>query len=127
MGSNPTFSATSSTTYKTSTKFLSKRARFRAPSGKTRKSLANKDQSPLKGWEYPAGSAIRIREVINRFQGKDCGVSYRVSIPTRLAGKRILKQFSDASVAENWAALQYQGLKQNGKTHFEELSAIKST
>ncbi len=90
-GSNPALYATTSTTYGIPTKFLSKRARVRAAHGKSRKALANKDQSPLKGWEYPAGSGIRIREVINRYQGKDFGVSYRVSIPAKYAGKRVLK------------------------------------
>jgi hypothetical protein len=80
--------------------------------------LANNDQSPLKGWNYPAGSDIRIREVINRSDGKDYGVSYRVSIPAKLAGQRILKQFADAEFAEKWAASQYQSLRESGQRHF---------
>ncbi len=118
-GSNPALSATPSTTYGILTKFLSKRARVRAAHGKSRKALANKDQSPLKGWEYPAGSAIRIREVINRSDGKDFGVSYRVSIPAKYAGKRVLKQFADTEAAEAWAKEQYDGFVANGQAHFE--------
>jgi len=118
-GSTPALSTTLPTTYETSTKFLSKRARVRAANGKNRKALANKDQSPLKGWEYPAGSGIRIREVINRFNGKDCGISYRVSVPAKLAGRRILKQFSDPDLAEKWAKEQHGGLKATGRQHFD--------
>ncbi|GHC07354.1 tyrosine-type recombinase/integrase [Cerasicoccus arenae] len=81
--------------------------------------MANKDQSPLKGWEYPAGSDIRIREVINRYEGKDFGVSYRVSIPAKFAGKRVLKQFADSKAAEEWADQQYRGFVASGKAHFE--------
>lgn len=114
-----------STTYETPTSFLSKRARVRAAHGKSRKALANKDQSPLKGWEYPAGSGIRIREVINRYEGKDYGVSYRVSIPAKLAGKRILKQFADSEAAEKWAKKQHKGLAAHGQQHFVELTATQ--
>jgi len=122
-GSNPALSAIFKGFGGTPIKLLSKRGRIRAPNGKTRKALANKEQSPLKGWEYPAGSSIRIREVINRYEGADFGVSYRVSIPAKLAGNRILKQFADAEKAEEWAQAQYKGLRNKGRGHFEELSS----
>jgi len=121
-GSNPALSAIFKGFGSTPIKLLSKRARVRAPNGKSRKALANKEQSPLKGWEYPAGSSIRIREVINRYEGADFGVSYRVSIPAKLAGNRILKQFADAEKAEEWAQAQYKGLRKKGSGHFEAFS-----
>ncbi|MGB0371993.1 MAG: tyrosine-type recombinase/integrase [Opitutales bacterium] len=85
--------------------------------------MAKKEQSPLQAWEYPAGSSIRIREVINRYQGKDFGVSYRVSIPLKLAGRRILKQFADAEEAEAWAEAEFKALQKRGYKHYEELSS----
>lgn len=57
--------------------------------------------------------------MINRYDGRDFGVSYRVSIPARFAGRRIVKQFSDTDAAEAWAKDQYQRFIQHGQAHFE--------
>jgi len=39
----------------------------------------------LRRGEFPLGSGLRIREIINRSGGADFGLSYRVTIPERLA------------------------------------------
>ena len=90
--------------------------------GRKRKVLATKEQSPLRAWEYSVGSAIRIREIISRYQGKDFGVSYRVSIPLNLAGRRIFKQFAETDDAEAWAATEYKALQKRGHKHHQELN-----
>lgn len=72
----------------------------------------------LRRWEHPAGSGIRVREIINRFNGADCGLSYRVTVPARMAGVRQFKQFSTQDAAEKWAKEQHDAARRDGQKHF---------
>jgi integrase len=80
--------------------------------------MAQTGKNKLRRWEFPAGSGIRIREIINRYSGKDGGLSYRVTIPRRLAGERRFKQFSALDGAETWAKDQHGGINRDGQKHF---------
>jgi hypothetical protein len=80
--------------------------------------MAKTGTNKLRRWEYPAGSGIGVREIINRFAGKDGGLSYRVTLPARLAGVRQFKQFADVEKAEAWAKEQHDGAKKDGQKHF---------
>ena len=55
--------------------------------------MAQTGKNKLRRWEFPAGSGIRVREIINRYSGRDCGLSFKVTIPARVAGLRQYKQF----------------------------------
>jgi len=72
----------------------------------------------LRSWGHPAGSGIRVREIINRYAGMDAGHSYRVTIPARLAGKRRFRQFTSLEAAETWAKAEHRGVIQDGQKHF---------
>ncbi len=78
----------------------------------------HKKSRPLNTWEHPKKSAITIREVINRTAGDDYGFSYQVLIPSRLAGKRLRKQFKDKEVAFAGAKEQHEHLLQHGQHHY---------
>ncbi len=80
--------------------------------------MAQTGKNKLRRWEFPAGSGIRIGELINRSDGQDFGVSYRVTIPARIAGVRQFKQFASLEDAEGWAKQQHQGSKASGQKHF---------
>jgi len=80
--------------------------------------MAQTGKNKLRRWEFPAGSGIRIREIINRYSGHDGGLSYRVTIPRRLAGERRFKQFSALDAAETWAKDQHGGINRDGQKHF---------
>jgi integrase len=80
--------------------------------------MAQTGKNKLRRWEHPAGSGIRIREIINRNAGNDGGLSYRVTIPARMAGIRQFKQFADVEKAEKWAKDQHDGAKKDGQKHF---------
>ncbi len=80
--------------------------------------MANTGKNKLRRWEFPAGSGITVREIINRTGGADCGLSYRVTIPARLAGERRFKQFKTVDEAEGWAKDQHGGIKKDGQKHF---------
>jgi len=75
-------------------------------------------KNKLRRWEHPAGSGIRVAEIINRKAGADFGLSYRVTIPSRLAGQRQFKQFSTLEKAEEWAKEQHDGIAADGRKHF---------
>jgi integrase len=80
--------------------------------------MAQTGKHKLRSWEFPASSRIRIREIINRFSGVDGGLSYRVTVPARVAGSRIFKQFTSVENAESWAKEQHAGAKRDGQKHF---------
>lgn len=81
----------------------------------------------LKSWIHPKDSGIRIREKINT-SGKDAfGISYAVTIPSKISGKgRIRKQFDEKPKAEAWALGQWNGLQDQGKVYFEATSAERN-
>ena len=78
----------------------------------------HKKFSPLNSWEHPKKSSIKVREVINRNAGDDYGFSYQVFIPSKLAGKRIRKQFKHKDAAFAWAKEQHEQLLQYGQHHY---------
>lgn len=80
--------------------------------------MAQTGKNKLRRWEHPAGSGIRVREIINRYAGTDGGLSYRVTVPARLAGARQFKQFKTIETAEAWAKEQHDGAKKDGQKHF---------
>jgi site-specific recombinase XerD len=80
--------------------------------------MAQTGKNKLRRWEFPAGSGIRVREIINRHAGKDGGLSFRVTVPARLAGQRLFKQFSSIESAEVWAKEQHNGSRKSGQKHF---------
>jgi len=80
--------------------------------------MARSGKNKLRNWEFPTGSGIRVRELINRSSGSDFGLSYRVTIPERIAGARQFKQFPTVDAAETWAKAQHQAIKADGKKHF---------
>lgn len=88
--------------------------------------MAQTGKNKLRRWEFPAGSGIGIREIINRNAGADHGLSYRVTIPARLAGSRQFRQFASVETAEAWAQQQNQGIRQDGQRHFV-LSGVQRT
>lgn len=77
----------------------------------------------LKSWIHPKDSGIRIREKINT-SGKDAfGISYAVTIPSKVSGAaRIRKQFNEKFKAEGWAASQWNGYQDQGKVFFDSTS-----
>jgi len=80
--------------------------------------MAQTGKHKLRRWEFPAGSGIRVREIINRYSGVDGGLSYRVTVPVRVAGVRQFKQFTSVENAESWAKEQHAGAKTDGHKHF---------
>ena len=80
--------------------------------------MARTGKNKLRNWEYPNASGIRIREIINRSARSDFGLSYRVTIPERIAGTRQFKQFPTIEAAESWAKAQCEGTRADGKKHY---------
>jgi integrase/recombinase XerD len=80
--------------------------------------MAQKGKNKLRSWEHPTGSSIRVREIVNRSGSEDFGLSYRVTVPVRLAGTRQFKQFPSFEAAENWADEQFAGFKKDGQKNF---------
>ena len=80
--------------------------------------MARSGKNKLRNWEFPTGSGIRLREIINRSSGADFGLSYRVTIPERIAGMRRFKQFRSIEEAEAWAKAQHDGIIKDGRKHF---------
>lgn len=72
-------------------------------------------QRKLKQWEHPPKSGIWIAEVLNRSGGESFGVSYKVTLPAKLAGTRQRKQFSTQALAEEFAASEQDRLKRHGQ------------
>ena len=64
-------------------------------------------------WEDPKGSGIKIRERIN----PNNSISYCISVPTRLSGKRKIeiKQFKNKDHAKGWAEKQFTLYQNYGK------------
>lgn len=77
--------------------------------------------SKLKTWEHPAKSGIWISEVLNRSGGITFGISFQVTVPAKLAGKRKRKQLPSESEAEAYAESQATTIKKHGQD-FQTLS-----
>ncbi len=69
----------------------------------------------LKSWEHPLKSGIWISEVINRSDGASYGVSYRVSIPAKLAGVRKRQNFAKKLDAEDFAERENETIRKHGQ------------
>lgn len=97
--------------------------------------VAKKNKPLMNVWEFPEKSGIKIRERLNNVkQSGSMSVSYRVSIPTKLSGKRAieLKQFKDAKEAEDWASKEFKKYRDFGKKAQElspsqRIDAIEAT
>lgn len=79
--------------------------------------------SGLKSWEFPKGSGIRIREVINSSGGNVFGGSYQVVIPAEMTDRKgstspKRKQFKLKAKAESWARDQWNASKRQGPDYF---------
>mgnify|MGYP000972611274 CR=1 FL=1 len=72
-------------------------------------------QNKLKQWEHPAKSGIWIAEVLNRSGGESFGVSYKVTLPAKLAGTRQRKQFGTQALAEEFATSEQDRLRRQGQ------------
>ncbi len=69
----------------------------------------------LKRWEHPAKSGIWISEFQNRSGGTAFGISFLVTIPSRLAGIRKRTQFSTPAAAEEFAEAEQERLQKQGQ------------
>jgi hypothetical protein len=69
--------------------------------------MAQTGKNKLRRWEFPAGSGINIRELINRWKGADRGVSYLRG----LEDGGVARQTSEAPVpsGRNWHELTRRG------------------
>ncbi len=72
-----------------------------------------------KVWIYPPKSGIHIREILNRTANRSYGISYRVEVPAKLAGKRLLKQFTKKKEAYTWAEFQFAQAQRQGQAAFD--------
>ncbi len=82
--------------------------------------MVAKPSEALKAWEFPKGSGIRIREVLNLHKGDAFSGSFLVTIPVKLTGKlRERKQFKTKEDAEDWAEKALQGSRKQGAGFFE--------
>lgn len=74
----------------------------------------------LESWISPEGSGIRVREKINT-SGQDAfGISYAVTVPSKLTGgARKRKQFTTKEQAEEWAKDEWKGFRKQGESYFE--------
>jgi integrase len=81
----------------------------------------------LKSWICPDGSGIRVREKINT-SGQDAfGISYAVTVPTKLTGgARQRKQFITKELAEAWAKQQWKGVHKQGESYFDATTAERN-
>lgn len=74
------------------------------------------NRSKLKSWEHPAGSGIWVSHVQNRTGTESFGISYRVTIPAKLAGsRRVRKQFATQTDAEEFATTEQSRLLKHGQ------------
>jgi len=71
-----------------------------------------------KSWEHPAKSGIWISPIRNYSGGEAFGVSYRVTIPAKLAGIRQRKQFATNVDAETFATSEADRLRKSGQEGF---------
>ncbi len=82
--------------------------------------MVAKDDAALKSWEYPKGSGIRIREVLNLHRGDAFGGSFLVTVPAKLTGQlRERKQFKTKDDAKRWAENILQGHRKEGAGFFQ--------
>ncbi len=80
--------------------------------------MASNKELKFNVWEFPVNSGIKIRERQNNTkQDGPVTLSYRVSIPTRLSGKKSieLRQFKTKAEAQKWAGQEYDNYKNFGK------------
>ena len=81
----------------------------------------------LDSWIHPKDSGIRIREKINTSGKEAFGISFAVTIPSKVSGKkRIRKQFDEKAKAEKWAEQQWNGFKDHGKVYFDATSTERN-
>ena len=81
--------------------------------------MARPAESATKCWEHPKKSGIRIRSVFNAYEGKAFGVSYLVTVPSRLTGRlRERRQFKDRILAQEWAEKIFEGSRKQGEDFF---------
>ncbi|MGE9295121.1 MAG: hypothetical protein ACQKBV_02380, partial [Puniceicoccales bacterium] len=81
--------------------------------------MTAKKRNGLQKWEYPSGSGIKIREIINFNNGIAFNGSFQVVIPAKVTGagrKRL--QFSTKEEAQKFAQKQYNGSKDEGQSFF---------
>ena len=83
--------------------------------------------SKLRNREFPKGSGIRIREIINQTGGTVFNGSCMVIVPAKLTGTlRSRKQFKSWEDAEKWAADEYRGFQKQGEGYFNATSEERS-
>lgn len=76
--------------------------------------------SGLRSWEYPKGSGIRIREIINTQGGEAFGGSFMVTLSAKVTGTvRNRRQFPSKSKAEDWAEKQLAGYQKQGHEFYK--------
>lgn len=76
-------------------------------------------KSGLSSWEFPKGSGIKIREIVNVSSGQPFGGSYLVTVPARITGSiRARRQFPSKPLAEEWAGKQFAGHRKQGEDFF---------
>tara|TARA_B110001469_G_scaffold107360_1_gene107544 strand:+ start:144 stop:1412 length:1269 start_codon:yes stop_codon:yes gene_type:complete len=74
----------------------------------------------LKKYEHPKGSGITIREKINTKGTTAFGVSYVITLPSKITGTvQTRKQFKDKDEAEKHAAKEWQGFSTQGRVYFK--------
>ncbi len=82
--------------------------------------------SGLRSWEYPKGSGVKVREIVNLTKGKAYSGSFLVSIPAKLTGTiRKRRQFGSKADAEEWAARQVTGVRKQGEDYFRATDSEK--
>jgi integrase len=80
--------------------------------------------NPLKSWEHPTGSGIRIRQKVNTSGTDAYGVSFAVTVPVKITGgARERKQFRTQKEAEDFALHQWKGFQKQGESYFEATAA----
>jgi integrase len=73
----------------------------------------------LKSYEFPKGSGIRVREIINFHDGENFDGSFLVTVPAKLTGTiRKRKQFKDRNQAKDWASHEFLGFRKQGEEYF---------
>ena len=90
--------------------------------------MAATSNTKLRKWEHPKSSGIYIREIINVTQGEMRGVSYLVTIPSKLTGgSRVRKQFSKNEEAENYSKEIFEGKQKQGENFFTATDAERGS
>ncbi len=82
--------------------------------------MAPTPKSALQSWEYPKGSGIFIREILNSHGRDTFNGAYQVVVPAKLTGRlRERKQFKTRAAAEKHADDTYLGHKKQGEDFFK--------